>query len=63
MDCPICFGKHDTSNVCDSPGAIVTFTTGCPVHDALKVDRRTEEQKRRDELRAKVDLELQGAIW
>ena len=31
--CFIC-GSTEHRELCDSPGAILTFTTGCPVHDA-----------------------------
>lgn len=36
-ECPFCGLEHQA--VCDSPGAIVTGTTGCPAHDAKAKER------------------------
>ena len=41
--CPIC-GSLAHREVCDSPGAMATHTTGCPEFDLLAVDKTANPQ-------------------
>ena len=59
MTCPFCHKDHEH---CDSPGAILTRTTGCPVVDG-EPQPKSEKELQLDELRARVSEELKGNIW